>query len=212
MSCFAPYLGVVLAGGYSRRMGHNKALVEFGGVRLVDYVSRRLLLQLDDVVINTPLDMYCGEGVCPAVSLPLVGDIAPFVGLGPLSGLHAALCYIQVKNKPYEGVITIAVDTPFFPNDYVARLCDVAALYPQRVVIAASGGTPHPTFALWPRSVEKTLKVHLQQGDYAILSFARQVGVEFVDFPINEQGKQDVFFNINTPQDLQLALRCGEKK
>jgi len=195
------YLGVVLAAGRSRRMGRDKALIEFGGARLVDYVSRRLLLQLDDVIIN----MRCDEADVVDLPCPVIGDVAPFAGLGPLSGLYAAFCYMKETAKHYDAVITIAVDTPFFPNNYVARLSEIAALYPQRTLIATSAGKVHPTFSLWPLAVEQALAAHLQQGDYAILSFAKRVGAEFVDFPPKGPGEGDAFFNINGPQDLQLA-------
>jgi len=233
MSC----LGVVLAGGQSRRMGHDKMWIQFGGATLAEHVLRRLLRQLGDVVLNCPEDRGSG-GFVPLV--PFVCDMAPFVGLGPLSGLYAALHHAATKGS-YDCVITVAVDTPFFPKDYVARLCEMVPFYPHHVLMATSDGHAHPTFALWPCGIRKKLEhfpkivrqfpdkncgenkkleqfvelndtktalaEHLKLGDYSILSFAKKIGVHYVPFLPSGGGLPDSFFNINRPQDLQLARK-----
>jgi len=113
------YLGLILAGGQSRRMGQDKALLPFGCKTLFEYVLRRFANQLDTILISTasqhPTFTHCGR--------VLVRDPSPFERLGPLSGLLAGFDYCQQLPSPpsYKAIITIAVDTPFFPDDYVAR-------------------------------------------------------------------------------------------
>ncbi|MGG2475326.1 NTP transferase domain-containing protein, partial [Rhizobium sp. BR5] len=44
--------GLVLAGGLSRRMGSNKAMVTLGNEPLLSHVIRRITPQVSDVTIN----------------------------------------------------------------------------------------------------------------------------------------------------------------
>jgi len=192
------YLGLVLAGGQSRRMGRDKALLPFGEGVLFEHVLCRFAQQIDTILVSTASDhpafVHCGR--------ELVGDLAPFKQLGPLSGLFAALHYCQNLKKPlsYKGIITIAVDTPFFPDDYVARLCDAASSKPKTPLIAATSERSHPTFALWPMAVASILRQHLEKGQYSLLSFAVQQGAENVIFT-----DEAAFFNINRQQEWVLA-------
>jgi len=195
------YLGVVLAGGQSRRMGQDKALLPFGNNRtLFDHVLHHFGRQIDNIIISTAnhdsVFTHCGHD--------LVGDIAPFERLGPLSGLYAAFDYCQKSGQSYRGLITVAVDTPFFPNDYVAQLRAMASSHPCCPLIAATGKRQHPTFALWPLDVASALHHHLETGKRSILSFAAQVGMQTIVFPPSSTN-EDPFFNINNQQEWELA-------
>jgi len=195
------YLGLVLSGGQSRRMGGDKAVMPFGDATLFEHVLHRLKHQLDDIVISTasdhPVFRDCGHD--------LIHDLPPFVGMGPLSGLYAAFDYCRQRKHevPYDGIITVAVDTPFFPEDYVARLDGANISAPSSALIAATIHRPHPTFALWKLHLADALAQHLCRGKYSIVSFADQIEAEAILFP--SSCEQDPFFNINTPQELELA-------
>jgi len=192
-------LGLILAGGSSRRMGRDKALLPFGNkATLFEYVLHRFERQIDDIIISTPSQnpvfADCGHDI--------ICDISPFVGLGPLCGLYAAFDYCQKKQKIaslYQAVITIAVDTPFFPDDYVARLCDACA-YTDCALIATTHHRQHPTFALWPLPMVQALQHHLETGNTSILSFGDHVGAQPVLFP-----DENCFFNMNTREEWKLA-------
>jgi len=196
------YLGVILAGGQSRRMGQDKALMPFGGATLFDYVLHRFSCQIDDIIISTAshhsVFRHCGRKI--------VRDIAPFQQIGPLSGLYAAFDYCQKSNPdhPYQGIITIAVDTPFFPDDYVA--CLRASINPKnpKALIATSQQKQHPTFAFWPLNLVSSLWRHLATGKRSIMSFANIITAENIAFPFTAEGK-DPFFNINNRQEWELA-------
>jgi len=197
------YLGLILAGGQSQRMGQDKAFLPFGKTSLFDYVLHRFSCQINHIVISTasqhPTFIGCGH--------ELIHDLVPFAQLGPLSGLYAAFNYCkQLEPKHhYDGIITIAIDTPFFPDNYVLCLCSAAAVKPHYALIAATEHRQHPTFSLWPLEYANILKSHLEKGNRSLLSFATQIKAETVIFP--SPGNQDPFFNINTPQERDLALK-----
>ncbi|MFI5274966.1 MAG: molybdenum cofactor guanylyltransferase, partial [Ktedonobacterales bacterium] len=83
----AATIGVVLAGGQSRRMGASKAALLIGGEPLLRHVTRRLAEALPAVlVVGTP----ALAALVP--SLTLLADRRP--GVGPLAGIEAALAHL----------------------------------------------------------------------------------------------------------------------
>lgn len=94
---------VILAGGASRRMQTNKALIElFQGVRMIDYVINRLEPVFDDIVVvtNDP-ELY------DDIKARVVTDLYP--RCGPLSGIHAGLSSVKADKA-----LVLACDMPFF--------------------------------------------------------------------------------------------------
>jgi molybdenum cofactor guanylyltransferase len=79
-------LGLVLAGGLARRMGGgDKALIQIGGVAILDRVLDRLRSACDEIVLNANGD----PARFTRFGLPVVADsIAGFAG--PLAGIRAS--------------------------------------------------------------------------------------------------------------------------
>ena len=195
--------GLILAGGQSRRMGGaDKTLLPLQGQPLIGRVLDRLRPQASPIAINTNSD--------PAPFQPLGLDIIAdtIAGYqGPLAGILAGLEW--ATGKPgITHLLSVAGDTPFFPQDLVVRL--TAAGDPARIRVAASSGRLHPTFALWPVKLRDQLAAFLESGDIRrVMTFLEQAGMDVVDFPAEQFGQAtvDPFFNINTPEDLAQAER-----
>lgn len=195
-------LGVVLAGGQSRRMGGNhKALLPLGGKPLIEHVAERLRGQVDALAINT------NQSEAEIRSLAALADISIFADTvsgfaGPLAGIHAGLQHAAAM-EGITHIATAATDTPFFPLDMVAKLG--ASLDNEHPISMATSNTNrHPVFALWPVSIADDLERWLSHTDtYKVIVFAREIGLAYVDFTV-ENG-QDPYFNINTPEDLSVA-------
>src|SRR5919108_422575 len=105
--------GIVLAGGLGRRMGGvDKGLQLLHGRPMIAHVLARLAPQVDDIVINANQnhERYAafGHRVVP-------DEIGGFAG--PLAGLHAGL---RAVSHPL--AVTVPCDSPFLPEDLVARL------------------------------------------------------------------------------------------
>jgi molybdopterin-guanine dinucleotide biosynthesis protein A len=192
-------VGVLLAGGQSRRMGGgDKALRLLGGISLLDRVIARLRPQVDALVLNANGDPSRFAGL----DLPVVADsIADFVG--PLAGVLAGLDWAAARHPDCAFVASVATDAPFLPRDLVARLTRGLEEAGADLACAASNGREHPVFGLWPvrlrdelrRAVveEGVRKVDLWTGRYKLAT------VRFTVRPI------DPFFNTNSPEDLAAA-------
>ncbi|SOC38419.1 molybdenum cofactor guanylyltransferase [Rhizobium subbaraonis] len=198
----AAFPGVVLAGGRSSRMGRNKALLQFGPESLVLRATRRLTPQVTSVAINA----NDRTAELEALGLAMFGDLDDSRS-GPLGGILASLRYASLAAWPASHVVTVAIDSPFFPADLVARL-STAIDRPDRIAVAASSGGLHPVFGLWPRSLADDLERWLSGGQSLRLrDWLARHGANEVHFPDHDTrlGRLDPFFNINTRADLAAA-------
>lgn len=177
--------GVILAGGRGRRMGGaDKALILLHGQPMICHAIARLAPQVAAVAISANGDPARFSGL----GLPVLPDAE---SRGPLSGVLAGLGWAA----GHDAIATVAVDTPFFPADLVARLAAAGA-----PAMAASRSDLHPTFALWPLAAAPALRAFLSGGaSPRVTDFARSLGAATVAFDDGD------FRNINTPADLAAA-------
>lgn len=185
---------VILAGGASRRMGEDKAMLAFGGGTLLSHALTRASAQSGPVVISR----HDGTMV-EFAGAPVVTDGGGEHD-GPLSGILSALRHFG--NGPASHIASVAVDTPFFPTDFVDRLA-AANPAPDEIITARSNGRVHPVFALWPVVLAEDLAAWLADGNRRLMGFLERHPHRFVDFEMD--GRHDPFFNINTPKELEQA-------
>lgn len=200
--------GIILAGGLSRRMGGgDKALAPLAGRTLLDRVIDRLTPQVEALALNANGD----SARFGAVALPVVPDTVPGFA-GPLAGLLAGLEWAAAET-PCRWLLTVAADTPFFPNDLASRLLAATEGHPGAIAVARSEGVRHPTFALWPLELAEPLRHALvEEGARRVSAFIdanAYVDVDFTPLSLADGTAVDPFFNINTPQDLAEAERLA---
>ncbi|MEW9836641.1 molybdenum cofactor guanylyltransferase MobA [Mesorhizobium marinum] len=198
-----PHLaGIVLAGGLSTRLGGgDKTLLEIAGRSILDRIVERLRPQVGVLAISANGDpsRFSSHG------LPVLADSGPPGRHGPLAGIHSGLRW--AKSIGCSNLVSVAGDTPFFPDSLAERLLEAAAGLP-RIAFATSGGRSHPVFALWPVSLEDELAHFIDHGDrLSVLAFIHGRASVDVDFPVTTVGGKplDPFFNINTAADLAEA-------
>ncbi|KPF43874.1 molybdenum cofactor guanylyltransferase MobA [Rhizobium sp. AAP43] len=196
-----PIPGLVLAGGASRRMGSDKAALRMQGQPLVEQVAARLARQTTPVWLNLP------QGSTIGAAHSHVSDTVPDRP-GPLAGILAGLEAMEIRQPDASHLLTIPVDTPFFPDDLVRRLYEEAEL--EDIVVASSHDRLHPVVALWPATLKDDLADWLSPPHnrrvFDFINRHRYKAVHF-DKMATSLGPIDPFFNINTPADLEQANR-----
>ncbi|MBE3639441.1 molybdenum cofactor guanylyltransferase MobA [Mangrovicoccus algicola] len=190
-------LGVILAGGQGRRMGGaEKGLLMLGGRCLLDRAIDRLGVQVAGLAVNAngPAECYAEFG------LPVLRDTVPGHP-GPLAGVLAGLDWAAAQGA--ERIVTVAVDTPFFPADLAARLERTAGRAGTSIAMAATEEEGRlfrqPVFGLWPVALRGDLRSALGQGVRKARFWADSHGTATALFAA------EAFFNINTPADLDRA-------
>ncbi|MBI2354005.1 MAG: formate dehydrogenase accessory sulfurtransferase FdhD [Deltaproteobacteria bacterium] len=182
--------GVILAGGASRRMGSNKALLTVDDTPLIEGVYRTLAPLFRDVVIvtNTPEEY----SFIPCRTVP---DIFP--GAGSIAGLHSGLV-----NSSTERIFVVACDMPSLSAELVRRLCAVEGEW-DAVVPLNDAGYLEPLHAVYSRSCLNEIQKALENDDKSILLLfdrirTRKVGWEEIK---GIEGALESFRNVNTPEE-----------
>jgi molybdopterin-guanine dinucleotide biosynthesis protein A len=192
--------GVILAGGRSSRMGGNKALAGLGGESLLSRIKARIAPQVAALALNADLDWPEPSG------LKLIPDTIPDKA-GPLAGVLAALRHTAANHPQATHVLTLPIDSPFFPMDLAMSLA-TSLETAEQIAIATSAGRDHPVFGLWPVAISDDLERWLLTDEKRrVRDFLARHAVRKVDFEMieTEAGPLDPFFNINRPEDLAEA-------
>jgi molybdopterin-guanine dinucleotide biosynthesis protein A len=182
--------GLVLAGGESRRMGRDKALITLDGEPLAARAVRLLSGVCDDVVVAS------GDGHrLDSLGLAQVADTVP--GTGPLAGIVAGL---QAARHPL--VAVIAVDMPGASPGVLELL---AALWGgEAAVVPCAEGRWEPLHAVYARRAAPALRSFLEDGRRSVKEALSEAGVRLVERDRWEVADPSGAFarNLNTPEDL----------
>lgn len=182
--------GMILAGGTSRRMGRNKALLPVGDRPLVESVYRTLALLFDQIAIitNTP-DEYA---FLPCHKHP---DIYP--GAGSIAGLHSALA-----NSATERAFVVACDMPSLNPELVRHLCSIEGEWDAIVPVNADGYL-EPLHALYNRTCLNEVQKALEADDKSILNLFDRIRTRKVLWEeiCTIEGVGAAFCNVNTPEE-----------
>lgn len=190
-------VGVLLAGGRSRRMGGEaKYLLPLHGRPLLDQVIERARPQVAKLLLNANGD----PGRLSGFGLPVQGDVIEGHA-GPLAGILTGMEWAEQNAADCRWIASFATDTPFFPTDLVHRFLAAQEAEGADLVRAASGDKPHPVFGLWPVQLAKDLRQALtEEGVRKIDVWTARHHMTEVHYPTNPV---DPFFNVNRPQDLE---------
>ena len=206
---------LVLAGGQSRRMGRDKALLDFDGAPLIARVIERVRRVCAEVIIvANDVEAYTRFGV------RVVTDFYP--GKGSLGGVFSGL---QAVDTDY--ALAVACDMPFLNHAVMRYLISLA---PEADVILPHAQDPsrnrmystkrtmrfnlrakeidlHPTHAVYSKRCLAPMGERVRAGELRLIGFLDTVRVRIVE--ASEFDRFDPqhlsFFNVNTPENLLLA-------
>ena len=207
--------GIILAGGLSRRMGRDKAFIDFDGVPLIARVLERVQpLCAEVMIVANDKDAYAQFGV------PVIGDVYP--GKGSLGGTYSG---VLAAREQY--VLAVACDMPFLNTALLRYLISLAPQFDLVIPRAADlvsksprADAPrktrrllakqvdlHPMHAVYAKTCLPAMKARLFTGDLRLIGFHDDVRVRVVEpAEVDRFDPQHLsFFNANTPEDLESA-------
>lgn len=194
-------VGVLLAGGLSRRMGGDDKMLRRVGTRtILGRVIDRVAPQVGALVLNANGD----PARFAEYGLPVVADTVEGYA-GPLAGVLAGMEWAVANAPATPWIVTVPTDSPFLPEDLVARFLAAVEKEGADMACAASGGRAHPVCGLWP--VRLAAELRRSMVDEEIRKVDRwtvRYRLAQVDWPVDPV---DPFFNANTPDDIVEAER-----
>ena len=162
-------VGVILAGGLSRRMGGEaKALIPLAGRPMIAHAIDRICPYVDACILNVNGD----ASAFAQFGLPIVADAFGDYA-GPLAGLLSGMLWAAEHHPNARYIVTAPCDTPFLPEDYVNALVEAAGGDSATIVIAASGGRNHFASGIWPMALADDLATFLAAGERRIQTLDR---------------------------------------
>ncbi|MGD8883114.1 MAG: molybdenum cofactor guanylyltransferase [Desulfobacterales bacterium] len=190
-----PCTGVILSGGLSTRYaGTEKALLQVGGVRILDRIYDIYSQLFEEIIMvtNTPEKFLDWD-------LLIVSDLFPI--RSSLTGIHAGLFYMT---NPFAFIS--ACDTPFLKKEIVETVIGKIEAQIDIVMPETSAGF-EPLCAAYSKRCLQPAQHHLEQEKLKIIKTFRKSRIKTVSEKVLRKIDTDLqsFFNINTPDDLKRA-------
>ena len=191
-------LGTVLAGGKSVRLGMDKSQVKLADKLLIDYILSEIIEEFKEILIvaNNSIDFQKSN------KISVIEDFKK--DLVPLGGVFTAMKWIKDNNKDYQWVSTFPTDSPFFKNKILKDFFNEIHPGESKLFFIKSNNTRHNIFGLWSLELMNKLEEDLNKGERKVEVWANSVGVKVINMDF---GKNDPFFNINTKEDLEKAIK-----
>jgi len=187
---------VIQAGGESRRMGQDKALLPFLGKPLIQRVIERVASLADELLVTTNRpEAY------QFLDLPLFPDVIP--GRGALGGLYTAL---SAASQPL--VAVVACDMPFASPALLRAERDLLLATSSDAVIPQTEGGTEPFHAVYRREAcLSAIQAAIAADRWRVDAWFPQVKLYLMpsgDVQVYDPGLT-AFWNVNTPEELAQA-------
>lgn len=193
---------IILAGGFSKRLGKEKALIKLAGKPLILHVLNGVPKN-----INEKLVVVSSENQKETLEKTLENEAEIVIDIrktqSPLVG-----AYTGFKNASNEYSLLLACDTPFVSSQILALLIECC--------INKSAAVPRwPNGYIEPLQAAYNTKIACTQAENALNNrelnlrsmIARMRNIRYISTLVLQQidPKLQTFFNINTPLDLKKA-------
>ena len=191
--------GAILAGGQSVRMGRDKSTLVLGGVSVLERVGGAVAPLVGRLRV-------IGDRLTDPKGYPVQPDLRP--GLGPLSGIHAALATAESST-----VLVVACDLPFITSKFLGGLIALLEQGTDAVMPRVSGRAV-PVCALYRRACLEPLRACLDRGELKAQHFVAILATTYADEDVLEHlDPQGICLkNINTPEDFEQAQAIAAKE
>ena len=191
-------LGVVLAGGKSQRFGQDKSQVKLQNKLLIDYILEEIVDEFKEILIIANEHIKFRQ----SQNISVIKDFKS--GVGPLGGVLTAMKWIRKNNKHYKWISTFPSDTPFFTKKELKYFYKKIEINESKLFFIKSKNKRHNIFGLWSVSLIEKLEADILKGERKVEIWADSIGVKTVNI---DYKKPDPFFNINTKEDLDKAVK-----
>ena len=190
-------LGVVLAGGKSKRFGEDKNHINLGDKTLLEHVLSKIINKFEEILIVSSHN----QEIKKLENVTVIPDC--FDDFGPLAGVLSSMKWVKENKKQYKWVATFPSDTPFFETSIIEEYKKRINMNDSSLYFVKSNDKRHNIFGLWSIDLLNLLEDDLLNNNFRkVEDWANKIGVKTIDIEVK---KFDPFFNINTKEDFEKA-------
>jgi len=189
-------LGVVLAGGKSKRFGSDKASIKLGNQTLIEHTISKIENNFEEILIVSNEKQYSFKKKNIFLTKDLIDGY-----LGPLIGVLSAMDWVEKNKKNYNWIATFPCDTPFFDQNIINKIKS-SNKKNKNLFFLKCGEKRHNIFGLWSMKLKEILLKDINNGYRKVEDWANKVGFEIIE--INSENDNN-FLNINTREDFEKA-------
>ena len=177
-------------------MGENKSLLKIGNKTIIERIVELMkdIFSENIIITNTP-DEY------KFLQLPLYEDI--YKWKGPLAGIHSGLTYSKTEKN-----FVISCDTPLMTKEMIQYIVNFQTRKP--IVFCRAAGYHQPLVGVYKKQIiieiEKFLSDNDETTDKSFHHFLKKVNAEIIDPQDLLFYKDELFFNVNSPDDYTTIL------
>lgn len=184
-------IGIVLAGGASKRMGKDKAMLMLNGTTLLERASK---------AVSSITGKYFVSAKAAYPGYPFIADEK--YGFGPVAGIAASLTFAKKENA--EGILAIACDLPLLESNFLGRLFaeKIKANILVRAFQSEITGWQEMTAAWYSVKALPFFINALEKGQKKLRLVLPENRMEFIKYCSNDAWR---FLNCNTPEDIAKA-------
>jgi molybdopterin-guanine dinucleotide biosynthesis protein A len=178
---------IILAGGKSKRMGRDKALLDIEGKSLLERSISLCEIVCNKILISSNNSIHSNFGY------PVISDEIP--NCGPIGGIYSCL-----KKSDTNWNFVISVDAAFVESGFIEFLISVIENVDAVVPFSEKG--KEPLIALYNKSSLPVMEEKLAIGDFKMHNLLNAINTKFVDAQNWIDKYPSVFKNLNYPKDI----------
>lgn len=191
MKNIAELYGLVLIGGVSKRMGKDKALLNYHKKPQFTFLFELLKPFCKEVFLSCRSEQTAHF----SDHYPLIFDIHD--GIGPMNGLLSFF-----HQNPSKACLIIACDMPFIDEKTIRYLIKIRQSEKFATAFKNKKGLPEPLLTIWEPKSYETLQSAFQKNAFSLRDILKKE-----DCLLLQTIDDNILLNINNPKELETVLK-----
>ncbi len=190
-------IGVILAGGESKRFGANKGFACYQGKPFYEHSIKAVAECVHQTILVTNPTLY--SIYKEKINIQVMKDVFEYQGCGPLAGLYTAMQTVEA-----DWYMILPVDVPLMDQKIIHRLMQFAD-NKFEAVIPEINGKKQPLIALYHQSIQSKVYDQLVNNDLKMMNLLSILSAKYVSE--DQIGERSHFHNINTVKDYETYVK-----
>ncbi|MDX2196905.1 MAG: NTP transferase domain-containing protein [Cytophagales bacterium] len=190
--------GYILAGGKSSRMGTDKGMLAYGQHTMAAHIAATLSkCDIEVYIVSNHYDQN-------SIQYPIIKDIIP--NLGPAGGIYSALIHTDSAHN-----VILSCDTPFITMDSLLYITN-KYIPTYDTCVATENNKIHPLFGIYHKNCAEYFELCLKNNELKLQNIIKSLNCQYIDMSMYAHSANNIFLNINTPDDYQKIMTSQEQK